>query len=304
LQSAGDPESGEVLEEIRHAEAMATIRNNAIKNTPRKCNGTDQNSQPHSPLKLRLNPDHERESSVYENSEPSSPLNVTRPNGSDAVTASPLAVRRARLGHQTVVYVSSAGGTPVTTLLRSGTKHAKSREPSPASSHRVAGVTTASAHSVINQNCESVAGLGSVDSITKAPARALKTSANTGSVQERVPVLPVLAFVFGYILLGATIFSAWENWSFLEGAYFSFITLTTIGFGDFVPGDAVLNDESEQGQAKLILACIYLLMGLAILAMSINLVQEEIVEKIREFAKDIGLIDDDDDVSLNESNSG
>jgi hypothetical protein len=74
-------------------------------------------------------------------------------------------------------------------------------------------------------------------------------------------------------MLGATIFSAWENWSFLEGAYFSFITLTTIGFGDFVPGDAVLNDESEQGQAKLILACIYLLMGLAILAMSINLVQ-------------------------------
>ena len=74
-------------------------------------------------------------------------------------------------------------------------------------------------------------------------------------------------------MLGATIFSAWEDWSLLEGAYFSFITLTTIGFGDFVPGDAVLNDESEQGQAKLILACIYLLMGLAILAMSINLVQ-------------------------------
>jgi len=49
-------------------------------------------------------------------------------------------------------------------------------------------------------------------------------------------------------MLGATIFSAWENWSFLEGAYFSFITLTTIGFGDFVPGDAVLNDESEHGQ--------------------------------------------------------
>lgn len=121
-------------------------------------------------------------------------------------------------------------------------------------------------------------------------------------------------------MLGATIFSAWENWSFLEGAYFSFITLTTIGFGDFVPGDAVLNDESEHGQvshpieticysfdviiwhfflqAKLILACIYLLMGLAIVAMSINLVQEEIVEKIREFARDVGLVDDEDDDSV------
>ena len=152
-----------------------------------------------------------------------------------------------------------------------------------------------------------MAGIGSVDSIAKARSRPSKANANNagaGSGQERVPVFPVLAFVFGYILLGATIFSAWENWSFLEGAYFSFITLTTIGFGDFVPGDAVLNDDSEQGQAKLILACIYLLMGLAILAMSINLVQEEIVERIREFAKDMGLIDDGDDESLNDSKSG
>jgi len=40
-------------------------------------------------------------------------------------------------------------------------------------------------------------------------------------------------------------------------------------------------------------------MGLAIVAMSINLVQEEIVEKIREFAIDVGLVDyDDDDESV------
>ena len=155
-----------------------------------------------------------------------------------------------------------------------------------------------------------MAGIGSVDSIAKARNRPAKATANNNNAgggasgQDRVPVFPVLAFVFGYILLGATIFSTWENWSFLEGAYFSFITLTTIGFGDFVPGDAVLNDDSEQGQAKLILACIYLLMGLAILAMSINLVQEEIVERIREFAKDMGLIDDGDDESLNDSKSG
>ncbi len=32
--------------------------------------------------------------------------------------------------------------------------------------------------------------------------------------------------------------------------------------------------------------------------MSINLVQEEIVEKIREFARDVGLVDDEDDESV------
>ena len=93
-------------------------------------------------------------------------------------------------------------------------------------------------------------------------------------------------------------FSAYEEWDFISAIYFSFITLTTIGFGDFVPGDAVLNTDSEQGQAKLIIACIYVLMGLAVVAMSINLVQEEIVGKFRQIAQDMGIIDDDDDEEM------
>merc|ERR1719266_1959018 len=114
------------------------------------------------------------------------------------------------------------------------------------------------------------------------------------SPQEKVPALPVLIFTISYITFGAAIFSAWEQWSFLEGFYFSFITLTTIGFGDFVPGDAVLNADAENGQAKLLLAVVYVLMGLAIVAMTINLVQEEIIERFRQLAIDIGIIDDDE----------
>ena len=68
-----------------------------------------------------------------------------------------------------------------------------------------------------------------------------------------------------------------------------------LGFGDFVPGDAVLNADAENGQAKLLLAVIYVLMGLAIVAMTINLVQEEIIERFRQLAIDIGIIDDDED---------
>ena len=36
-------------------------------------------------------------------------------------------------------------------------------------------------------------------------------------------------------------------------------------------------------------------MGLAVVAMTINLVQEEIIEKFRQLAIDIGIIDDDED---------
>jgi hypothetical protein len=36
------------------------------------------------------------------------------------------------------------------------------------------------------------------------------------------------------LLIGACVFSKYENWSFFDSFYYGFITLTTIGFGDYV----------------------------------------------------------------------
>lgn len=36
------------------------------------------------------------------------------------------------------------------------------------------------------------------------------------------------------LLVGACVFSKYEKWSFFDGFYYGFITLTTIGFGDYV----------------------------------------------------------------------
>lgn len=36
------------------------------------------------------------------------------------------------------------------------------------------------------------------------------------------------------LLIGACVFSKYEKWSFFDAFYYGFITLTTIGFGDFV----------------------------------------------------------------------
>jgi hypothetical protein len=57
--------------------------------------------------------------------------------------------------------------------------------------------------------------------------------------------------------MGAAIFSFTENWSILDGAYFCFITFTTIGFGDFVPGRNSLANED----GKVFLCAVYLLFG-------------------------------------------
>ncbi len=107
---------------------------------------------------------------------------------------------------------------------------------------------------------------------------------------DRVPIWLVILLVIGYIMGGAFMFSIWEeDWTPLEGAYFCFITLTTIGFGDLVPGSAKFSDNEEE-QTKFIICCVYLIVGLSLLAMSFNLVQEEIVIRAKGIARRMGII--------------
>lgn len=110
-----------------------------------------------------------------------------------------------------------------------------------------------------------------------------------------IPVTSCLFVLFAYIALGTILFANWENWTYMDGAYFCFISLLTIGFGDFVPGNSYIYhvdpdvDETE-GNAKLICGTIYILLGLAIIAMCLNLMHEKIVVSVRTMARRLGLI--------------
>ena len=52
----------------------------------------------------------------------------------------------------------------------------------------------------------------------------------------RDPEFRALFFLVGMLLLGGTLFyRKFEGWSALDSLYFSFVTLTTIGYGDLSP---------------------------------------------------------------------
>jgi len=106
-----------------------------------------------------------------------------------------------------------------------------------------------------------------------------------------VPITICLIIIAGYIFAGAVLFTLWEDWDYLTGSYFCFITLSTIGFGDIVPGTDMDKWASSE---KLVLCALWLAFGLSLLAMCFNLMQEEVKEKSRWIGLRLGLLRDDE----------
>jgi hypothetical protein len=78
--------------------------------------------------------------------------------------------------------------------------------------------------------------------------------------------LGAVIFLAVYLSAGALVFHKFETWTFFDGFYFCFITVTTVGFGDLVPGDYLM-----------LLATLYILIGLALTSTIIELVRRQYV---------------------------
>jgi hypothetical protein len=86
-----------------------------------------------------------------------------------------------------------------------------------------------------------------------------------------------------FCLFASYIFSVYEGWSYFDSNYYSFITLTTIGFGDLVP----LRKTSENHPFYVLFTLFFINFGLVIVASSTNLLVVYIAninseEKLRE----------------------
>lgn len=106
----------------------------------------------------------------------------------------------------------------------------------------------------------------------------------TQSTTVSVPALFAVSILLLYICAGAIAFSSTNGWSFLDSIYFCFITISTIGVGDKLP-------QSNEFHAQMLLfaCCLYLIVGLIVVSMCFSLVQEEVTNKCRQIATNIGL---------------
>ncbi|KOB65170.1 Catalytic subunit of protein kinase A [Operophtera brumata] len=68
------------------------------------------------------------------------------------------------------------------------------------------------------------------------PKCCAKVSEANPTGQRSLYALGAVGFLFVYLSAGAGLFKMWEDdWTFYDGFYFCFVTMTTIGFGDLVP---------------------------------------------------------------------
>ncbi|KAH3834503.1 hypothetical protein DPMN_107831 [Dreissena polymorpha] len=115
-----------------------------------------------------------------------------------------------------------------------------------------------------------------------------------------IPLTVSLAIIGLYMVFGALLFKYWEGWDMLQSAYFCFITLSTIGFGDVTPS----RDFSDPlTNFRLVVCYMYTTFGMAIMSMCFTLMQEEITEKFKWIGRKMGVVDEDEPEMEEEENA-
>uniref|UniRef100_A0A1A9UVC2 Potassium channel domain-containing protein n=1 Tax=Glossina austeni TaxID=7395 RepID=A0A1A9UVC2_GLOAU len=94
-----------------------------------------------------------------------------------------------------------------------------------------------------------------------------------------LPISLASLLLISYILLGAFVYTLWEDWTYFEAFYFVFVSMSTIGFGDFVPNHPIF----------MMCSIIYLVFGLALTSMFINVVQIKLSDTFKQASAKIGV---------------
>ncbi|XP_023950613.2 uncharacterized protein LOC112054902 isoform X1 [Bicyclus anynana] len=93
-----------------------------------------------------------------------------------------------------------------------------------------------------------------------------------------LPISVAIFILVVYIIIGAVGYNIWEDWSFFESFYFVFISMSTIGLGDMVPDHPMF----------MMASILYLVFGLALTSMCINVVQVKLSDTFKQASAKLG----------------
>lgn len=93
-----------------------------------------------------------------------------------------------------------------------------------------------------------------------------------------LPISLAIVILILYIIIGAVVYNLWEQWTFFESFYFVFISMSTIGLGDLVPDHPIF----------MMCSILYLVFGLALTSMCINVVQEKLSDTFKHASAKLG----------------
>jgi hypothetical protein len=86
--------------------------------------------------------------------------------------------------------------------------------------------------------------------------------------KPRIEIFVAFTSLLGWIGIGTLVFHRLESWNWIQSFYFSVVTITTVGYGDFVP----TNDGSR------FFTAIYILVGVSIGIAALGLIGSEVIK--------------------------
>lgn len=89
------------------------------------------------------------------------------------------------------------------------------------------------------------------------------------------PITLCFCMMVLYILFGAFVLNHLEQWPLLDGIYFCFMSLSTIGCGNLVPGSNTSSSYTTW------FCSLYIMSGMALTAMCFNVLHTEIINRIK-----------------------
>ncbi|XP_054087033.1 uncharacterized protein LOC105220042 [Zeugodacus cucurbitae] len=100
-------------------------------------------------------------------------------------------------------------------------------------------------------------------------------------------VLPVgfcVLLLLAYVTFGSLVIAVLEQWSLFDGVYFCFMSLTTIGFCDLLPG-VHARPATSTSTVVVWFCAAYILSGLTLTSMCVNMLHEEFLQRMRVVVK-------------------